>query len=102
MVLTHQGAELSVKKPNALAKEILERIQYTVDNYRLKHNWKIYGMGAAFSVLSIITLWQVIYWNSRVFLARVAYWRQLGTRAHLIFLQAGPLNYSVFLSVAAP
>ena len=67
MVLTHQDAEVSGKKPNAFAKEILERIQLTVDNYREKHNWQIYGMGAAFSILSIIALWQAIHWNNRAF-----------------------------------
>jgi small-conductance mechanosensitive channel len=67
MVVTEQDAGKSGKSATDLASEILGRIQAAVVTYRTEHSWNIYGLAAAFSLLSIIGLWQALYWNKRAF-----------------------------------
>lgn len=67
MVIVSSDAEKTGKAPAVLAKEVLERIQAAVGEYRTKHSWKTYGFGAGFTVLAIIGLWFVLHWNNRVF-----------------------------------
>jgi len=67
MVVTERDAEDAGKTSADLANEILARIQTAVNLYRTQHAWKIYGLGAAFTLLSIIGLWQALYWNKRAF-----------------------------------
>lgn len=68
MVVTKQDADQSGKSADELSKEILDNIQTTITNYRTKHTWQTYGLGAAFSILSIIGLWQALHWNNHAYI----------------------------------
>lgn len=83
MVITEADAKESGKTSSDLANEILGNIQISVSSYRTKHNWKIYGLGAAFSILSIVGLWQALFWNNRTYTwlkhkvsQKRGYWKQ--------------------------
>lgn len=67
LIITAQDAESSTKELSEFANEILANIQAGVTQYRTRHNWKIYGLGATFTLLAIIGLWQALYWNGRAF-----------------------------------
>jgi len=67
MVIFDRDVANSGKSVDELAKEILGRIQSAVEIYRTTHSWKTYGMGAMFSILAIIGLWQALYWNNRAY-----------------------------------
>jgi small-conductance mechanosensitive channel len=67
MVITKRDAQQTGSKPDELANDILIRIQAVIAEYRSRHSWKTYGLAAAFTLLSIIGLWQALYWNSRAF-----------------------------------
>lgn len=68
MIITEQDAATSGKSATELAKEILERIQASVAQYRTRHSWKIYGLGVTFTLLAMIGLWQALFWNNRAFI----------------------------------
>lgn len=67
LVITEQDAKLENKTTLELALSVLGKIQVAVLDYRTKHTWKTYALGAAFSLLSIIGLWQALHWNARAF-----------------------------------
>ena len=67
LVITDQDAKLENKTTLELALGVLSKLQTAVDDYRTKHTWKTYALGAAFSFLSIIGLWQALHWNARAF-----------------------------------
>ncbi|MDD4979259.1 MAG: mechanosensitive ion channel [Gallionella sp.] len=67
LVITEQDAKLENKTTLELAISVLGKVQTAVEDYRTKHTWKTYAIGAAFSILSIIGLWQALLWNSRAF-----------------------------------
>jgi small-conductance mechanosensitive channel len=67
MVITRRDAEQSGKSPEALAQEILAQIKTVLITYRTKHNWKVYGFGAAYSFLAIVALWLALRLNSWAF-----------------------------------
>lgn len=67
MVISEQDAKNAGKKADELACQVLEHLKTTVESDRKKHNWKIYGLGAAFTLLSNLALWQDIFWNNRAF-----------------------------------
>ena len=67
LVITEQDANLEHKTALELALDVLGKLQTAVDDYRTKHTWKTYALGAAFSLLSIIGLWQALHWNARAF-----------------------------------
>lgn len=67
LVITEQDAKLENKTTLELALSVLGKVQAAVDDYRTKHTWKTYAIGAAFTLLSIIGLWQALLWNSRAF-----------------------------------
>lgn len=67
MIITDRDAETSGKTATVLAKEILGRIQTAVSDYRTQHSWKTYGLGAAFTILSIIGLWLALHLNNKAF-----------------------------------
>ena len=67
LVITEQDAKLEHKTALELALDVLGKLQTAVDDYRTKHTWKTYALGAAFSLLSIIGLWQALHWNARAF-----------------------------------
>lgn len=67
LVLTEGDAGKSGKPVPELANEILQRIQKAVLDYRTRHTWQVYGLGATYSLLAIIGLWQALYWSRRLF-----------------------------------
>ncbi|MEQ1915705.1 MAG: mechanosensitive ion channel domain-containing protein [Gallionella sp.] len=67
LVITDQDAKLENKTTLELALGVLSKLQTAVDDYRTKHTWKTYALGTAFSLLSIIGLWQALHWNARAF-----------------------------------
>jgi small-conductance mechanosensitive channel len=67
LVITEQDARLEHKTALELALGVLGKLQTAVDDYRTKHTWKTYALGAGFTLLSIIGLWQGLYWNKRAF-----------------------------------
>lgn len=67
LVITEQDAKLENNTTLELALSVLGKIQVAVLDYRTKHTWKTYALGAAFSLLSIIGLWQALHWNARAF-----------------------------------
>ena len=67
LVITEQDARLEHKTALELALGVLGKLQTAVDDYRTKHTWKTYALGAGFTLLSIIGLWQALYWNKRAF-----------------------------------
>jgi small-conductance mechanosensitive channel len=64
MVITKLDAEPSGKTPEELAQQILGEIQTALITYRTKHNWKTYGFGAVYSILSMIALWLALRLNN--------------------------------------
>jgi small-conductance mechanosensitive channel len=68
MVITRVDAEPSGKTPEELAGQILGEIQTALLTYRTKHNWKTYGFGAAYSILSMIALWLALRLNNWAFI----------------------------------
>jgi len=67
MIITEQDAASSGKPAAELAKEILDRIQTGIVQYRNNHSWKVYGLGAALTLIAMIGLWQALFWNNRAF-----------------------------------
>ncbi|MEO6976041.1 MAG: mechanosensitive ion channel domain-containing protein [Gallionella sp.] len=67
MVITNRDAEASGKSPEVVAQEILAQIKTVLITYRTKHNWAIYGFGAAYSFLAIVALWLALRLNGWVF-----------------------------------
>ena len=67
MVITRADAKIAGKTTAELANEILGRIQDAVFTYRTTHTYKVYGLATLYSILSIIGLWQALYWNRRAF-----------------------------------
>ena len=67
LVITGQDAKLENKTTLELALSVLDKLQTAVHDYRTKHTWKTYALGAGFTLLSIIGLWQALHWNTRAF-----------------------------------
>lgn len=67
LVITEQDAKLEGKTTLELALGVLGKLQVAVDDYRTKNTWKTYALGATFSLLSIVGLWQALLWNARAF-----------------------------------
>lgn len=67
MVITARDAEGSGKAAPELASDVMKRILLAVKNYRSRNAWKTYGLGAGFTFLSILALWQALRWNNRAF-----------------------------------
>ena len=65
MLITRQDAEHYGSTVAELAQDVLKRLHNAASQYRSKHTWQIYGLGATFTLLSIIVLWQILYWNNR-------------------------------------
>ena len=68
MVITKLDAEPTGKSPEELARQILGELQTALITYRTRHNWKTYGMGAAYSFLSIVALWLALRLNNWAFM----------------------------------
>lgn len=68
MLITGEDAENSGTTADELAQEVLERLHNATSQYRSKHTWQTYGLGAALTLLSIIALWQILHWNNRAFI----------------------------------
>ncbi len=67
MVITEQDAMLSGVTKSELAKDVLERLQQPLKNYRTKHRLETYIYGSVFTLLSLIGLGLTLYLNRRVF-----------------------------------
>src|SRR3989339_1673161 len=65
MLITRKDAEHYGSTVAELAQDVLKRLHNAASQYRSKHTWQIYGLGATFTLLSIIVLWQILYWNNR-------------------------------------
>ena len=68
MLVTTQDAADAGKPAAELAKEVLGRIQAAIGEYRTRHNWKVYGLGATYTFIAIIGLWQALFWNGRAYI----------------------------------
>ena len=67
MVITRLDAEPSGKSPADLASQILDELKTGLITYRTRHDWKIYGLEAAYSILAIFALWLALRLNNWVF-----------------------------------
>jgi small-conductance mechanosensitive channel len=68
MIITQQDASYLGESPEDIAKEMVVRIQSSVIQYRTRHSWQVYGLGATYSLLAIIGLWLALFWNNRAFI----------------------------------
>ncbi|PIV14517.1 MAG: mechanosensitive ion channel protein [Gallionellales bacterium CG_4_10_14_3_um_filter_54_96] len=67
LVITNQDAQLAGKPTIELAQEVLQKLQTALPIYRTKHTWQVYGVSGVYTLLSILGLWQALYWNKRAF-----------------------------------
>ncbi len=67
MVITRLDAEPSGKTPADLARQILDELKTELITYRTRHNWKTYGLEAAYSILAIVALWLALRLNNWAF-----------------------------------
>jgi small-conductance mechanosensitive channel len=67
MVITRLDAEPTGKSPADLARQILDELKTQMITYRTRHDWKNYGLEAAYSILAIVALWLALRLNNWMF-----------------------------------
>lgn len=68
LMVTDKDAENAHSSKSALANHVLKKIKQAVDHYREQHRLKIYGLGAAYTLLSLIAMWLILHFNHKAFL----------------------------------